>query len=894
MLSCIALNVLTVPGFVHAEDIVENNKVQMGTENGHTENGHTENGNTENGHTENDHTEGNISPVSIQVAQPAYNEADLFRKIFGKKTVASAKPRRITLPVMIDNQHVGTVTALLAMDGSGEAQFDWLSLKASLEDVILSEHWEPLARRVDQLGYLSTKDFTDLGWAVRFDQTKVAAKIEADTAFRKTQESSLRSRRPTPYGQRIEPATVSAIVNVSAAQDFRTGLASHNGRQPMAINFSGAANVKSLVLEGGANYQESQSRRWVRNDMRLVKDWQSKAVRFSVGDLHYTTGSLQAAPAIGGFSATRNFNLRPYDIVQSSGTANFVLETESRVEFYVNGQFVQSRDLPAGPHRLNDFPVSTGANDIMLRIKDKFGRVKEINIPFFYSNVLLNEGIHDFSYNVGYLTRNKLGVHHYDTKVPVYSLTHRYGLTAESTVGIDAQGSKKQTQVGTEVMLATGLGNIQMRGAASQVRELNEVVDNTLLLAPARRGYATTIQYDLLGAKDEQSRSLTVQWAHYTPYFSSLGQLTPKNPLSHRFTGRYSQEIFDGIYSALSGSYGMRHVGGGRENSQTLAFSKSFDQGLTGTLDLTRSRQPNVKMDERLMVGVRWSIPNTSHTLAADYQSQHHAKRVRWNYGSTSGVGSFASSAAVYHEEKSKGGDASLSYTANRAQGTVLYERNDPNNGPAGDRTSLIMSTALVFADGHMAISRPVSDSFVIVAPHASLASEKVCVNPSSDRCVAQNDLLGSAVVPDILAYNINTVSIDGSQIAAGHEIGGDTYYVEPSYKRGSVVKVGTDATVMVKGQLLGLTGQPVSLASAQIKSVNEPEREPVLFFTNRNGYFAAEGLKPGEYQIIVYGDVMYEFVLTIPEGTAGIYDIKAQKVKQADELMKLMQEDNL
>ncbi len=870
LFSCIALSVVVSTAWAQVPQ-----EAVVPSENGHTENGHTE-----------------VAPVSEAAvpAKPTYDEAALFQKVFGKKETVQKGNRKLIIPVVVDDQPIGSVAALLSMDGSGEARFDFLTLAATLEPVLLAEHVDALKSRVDKLGYISTKDFADLGWRITLDQSRIAAKVEAPIAFRKTQEGSLRSRRPTPYGQRIEPAAVSAYVNLSAAQDFRTGLPSNNGRQPMALNMTGAANVKSLVIEGGANYQESAKRRWVRNDLRLVKDWQEKAVRFSFGDLSYSTGGLQSAPAVGGFSMARNFSLRPYDVVQSSGTANFVLETESRVEFYVNGQFIEAKDLPAGPHRLSDFPVSTGANDITLRIRDKFGKVKEILIPFFYSSTLLGEGVNSFSYNVGYLTENRQGVHHYNTKIPVYSMNHSYGLTSEATVGVNAQGSKHQTQVGGEALFATLLGNFQFRGAASQSKGNDP---KTLIELPSKRGYASTIQYDLLGAKDDRGRALTLQWAKYTSAFTSLGQLIPVNPITHRFTGRYSQEIYDGLYGALSGAYALRRDGTGRENSQTISLNRSFEHGLTATMDLTRARQPRAKLDERLMVGIRWSIPNSSHTLSGDYQSQHHAKRVRWNYGSSGGVGSFASTASLMHQEGTHGGDASLSYTANRAQGSVLYERTNPDHAPSGDRTSLNLSTALVFADGHVAVSRPVSDSFVIVAPHATLADKEVRVNPSGDRYAAKNDILGAAVVPDVLAYNVNSVAIDGSEIPAGYEVGNNAYYVESTYKRGAVLKIGSDATVMVKGQLLEAAQKPISLASGQIMSVEEPEREPILFFTNRNGYFAAEGLKPGHYKVVVYGDVIHELSLDIPKGTTGIYSINAQQMSQADERMKMIQEDN-
>lgn len=806
------------------------------------------------------------------VQESPVSERDLFEKTFGKKQKKSAKNlvKKFELPVMLDKRSVGQMRVLLSNEGQGH-RFDYESLARAMEDIVLPEHLEPLKDKRDQLGYLVAQDFDGLGWSLRFDESNVAVEADIPMSFRKVKDYALRSRRPKPYGQRIEPSKVSAILNMSGAQDYRAGSVAANGRQPAVFNFQGAANLSSIVLEADASYYEKAQRPWVRNDTRLVKDWQTKAVRFTLGDMHTRPSGFQSAPAMGGLSVARDFSIRPYDVVQSSGTAAFTLTSDSKVEFYVNDQLVETRNLPSGPYRLSDFPVSTGANDIMLRITDKFGRVEEIKIPFFYASTLLAEGLHAFSYNLGFLTQVNSGVRHYETKVPVVTLSHSYGLTSMTTIGMNAQGSKKQTQAGVESIVATPLGNFQVKGASSHIKETS------------KRGYAGTLQYDVAAAEAQRARNFTLQWSVFSKYFSSLATLEPINTISNRVSARYSQEIYGGIYGALSSTYAFYRDSAGRENTQNIGLSKSYRDGLSLTMDVSRAKRAQVKTEKRLMVGLRWSIPNSRHSVGGDYQSHLNAKRVRWNYASRAGVGGFGASASAYEAKMEKSADAHLDYTANRFITSMSHERAS-HEGRASDRTTMNLRTALVLADGHVALSRPVNDSFVIVAPHKTLKDQTLRINASGNQYAAQNDFLGSAVLPDVTSYNINSVSLDRSQIPIGYEVENDSYYVEPTYRRGGVVKVGTDAVVVLKGQLLDDKNQPLGLASGELFSLDEPERTSILFFTNRKGYYAAEGLKPGKYKVTLYGEQIFGMTVSIPEGTAGLYDIKAQVMRVVGE----------
>ena len=816
----------------------------------------------------------------------AMSERELFQKVFGQKIgQRKAQNHKIMMPLKMDGRDIGQAAALVSSAGA-EVKFDWNSLKKALESYVVFEHLASIDGKRDPLGYVTQASFADAGWEVHFDESTLSLMAEVPVEFRKVQGASLRSRRPQPIGKRIEPSTVSAVLNIGAAQDYTHGFSQNNGRQPSVFNLRGAMNVASLVLEGGANYYEKAQRHWVRNDVRLIKDIESKAIRMSLGDANYSAAGLQSSPQMGGLSFSKNFSIRPYDVVQSTGSASFTLNSESKVEFYVNNQLVETRDLPAGPHRLTDFPVASGANDILLRIKDKFGQVQEITIPFFYASSVLGQGVHSFSYNVGYLTEYKQGVRHYDTKVPVFSAFHKYGLTDMTTVGLNVQGSKKQGQVGAEVTTATALGNFHVLGAASQTK------DPLAPQANKKKGYSSSVQYDKTMTHDERSRSFAAQWTSYTQSFTRLGALSAFNPISHRLSARYSQEIYGGVYGSLSGGYAFYRQTGGRQNSQNFGLSKSYRDGISLSMDLARVKRPQAKVEQRLMLGFRWSIPGSGHTVSSDYQSTENVKRVRWNYSASGGVGGFSAGASAVQQQGRRGADANLAYTGNRFSGGISHSKTDPKEGRTLDRTTLNANTALVFADGHVALSRPIYDGFVIVAPHKTIRDKNIKVNSSGDRYLAQTDFLGAAVLPEVSGYSVNSVSIDRNDLPIGYEIEHDSFYFEPTYRRGGVAKIGTDAVVMAKGKLLDPQGKPLGLISGEILFLDEPEREPILFFSNRAGFFAAEGLKPGKYKLIVYGDKIFSSFVTIPEGTTGLYPLDVLKMEELQEEQRVLRED--
>ncbi len=98
-----------------------------------------------------------------------------------------------------------------------------------------------------------------------------------------------------------------------------------------------------------------------------------------------------------------------------------------------------------------------------------------------------------------------------------------------------------------------------------------------------------------------------------------------------------------------------------------------------------------------------------------------------------------------------------------------------------------------------------------------------------------------------------------------------------PPYRGGYLLVVGSDYNVSAVGRLLDEAGQPVALVSGTATEFAHPEREPVPFFTNRDGRFGLVGLAPGTWRLQTVGSDGRTYEIRIPEtrDTLAVGDLR-------------------
>ncbi len=169
--------------------------------------------------------------------------------------------------------------------------------------------------------------------------------------------------------------------------------------------------------------------------------------RAVLGDLYATSGHLGSTVNMGGISFSRNFGIDPYFIKQPMVDYTGFATLPSEIRVSMDGAQIRSEKLGPGPFDLRNILSFNGVHDLEITVRDAFGREETVRYPFYSADTLLRRGLHEFSYNAGFLRRN-YGTESGDYGRFAASFFHNYGLTDYLTIGARGEGSSDHLNVG--------------------------------------------------------------------------------------------------------------------------------------------------------------------------------------------------------------------------------------------------------------------------------------------------------------------------------------------------------------------------------------------------------------------------------------------------------------
>ncbi len=517
---------------------------------------------------------------------------------------------------------------------------------------------------------------------------------------------ALRGYAPEAGAAVLMPADLSAFVNLRGGQDIVTSGPEDNGRQPLRLDSDGAINFKNWVVEGRAHYTEDGVPAFVRDDVRLVHDLPESMVRLAAGDLSYPVIGFQSYQPMLGVSIARNFTLQPYRVTMPTGETSFVLESPSRVDVLVNGQQVQSLRLDPGSYDISDFPIADGGNDVTLMITDVTGRVERKTFSLFSDQQLLQKGLHEYTYNMGVVSENDASGIHYKTDTPALSLFHRYGLTETVTTGFSAQGSRDAKQAALLALAALPIGTVGVETAVSDA---------------SATGAATRLSFRRTNAVTRRDFSATAIWR--SAQFTALGQVPSTDTAAIETAMRYSQPIFDDISFGFGGRYRFARGNVPDDWSYSASFSRNFRGAVTATLTAEHRREGGAGV----FLALTWTPPLSRYSVNAAADTLAGTQDIQWNYRADHDVSSFRYNAGITRSKDGSLHDTGgISYSGYRGEASLRHDvTTHPDDQETESRSQLLFGSALVYADGAAAVSRPVNGSFVVLPSHPSLRAVK-------------------------------------------------------------------------------------------------------------------------------------------------------------------------
>ena len=365
------------------------------------------------------------------------------------------------------------------------------------------------------------------------------------------------------------------------------------------LGFVGFNKTGSVTHEQSL-LNESSSNKSIRGNTFFKKDFPDAMESFVIGDTLSSDGDWSRPARYLGVRWSRDFLTQPGYVTYPSPSLKGSAALPSVVDVYINNQKQFQQTLTPGPFDYRNVPLTTGAGEVNLVVKDLLGRETVITKSFYTQNSMLKEGLSDFSLESG-LFRNNYGTLSNDYSSPFVAGTYRQGLTDDITAQSRLEAGADRQAIGADVTSVIGtLGSIHLATAVSKDSERDAGTLYNVGLERRTPKYLVGAQYKSY-SKD------------YTPFAYSSLETRPKNIFNATATVPIYKDLATSLSYVEQTSY------------DTTAFRNvSLTTGITLPLQISMSVIANKSLstDKAWFAGLNFNIP-----LGKDYSSYLNSNR---------------------------------------------------------------------------------------------------------------------------------------------------------------------------------------------------------------------------------------------------------------------------
>ena len=742
---------------------------------------------------------------------------------------------------------------------------DDLSVDASRFVTILASHvTEPHLARVRKFSeyepFVSKEALESVGYDIKYDPSNLQLSVAWPAAFNQPRTLGQR-RRGGSQAKGRAPEGTSAYVNLYAGGSQSGQGDSSTTTTSMTV--SGAASLPGLhhtAIESEAHLGADNQLH--RDGSRVIFDKPGAGQRWVAGDVSTASLGYLGAQNILGVSLDQGVNTfhRGSRAGRPTGRTSFELERDSVVRIFVNGGLEKTMRLPAGPYELEQLPINFGSNQVLIQVEDAAGVRDLMHFDLFSDSSFMAEGRSEYSLSAGVLREKKDEQIKYGS-APVISGFYRYGAAERLTLAGFGQWAQESIKAGGGVQLATSGGRLSLDSAlfrasadgnAEFATNAGWRYDFPLMRQRGMNLFlGASYQSEYFGRQRDES-SNEREWDMRLDFSHTL------NPHWRWGLGMQSSLYYSGSQSNQLGlrlGYRFRHLQAALETEYETGDEK----------DVRVDAQLSYRFDRQTSMRAKTNSDHEA-TLSYNLASQH------------SGVGSWGLGADFQDtgDERQSMGFTGR-YNANRAQWAGTHHRDIQDaNGQKSDLSSLSFATSIAYADGKVAIGRPIADSFVILSAHPNLEGRTVyAARDAEGHYEARSGLLGPAL-SRVQSYQTANVSYDVDDLPLGYNLGSGAAQLAPTYRSGFHQLVGSSGTITLIGKALDPDGEPVKLLTGYAEPVelsDGSEGETFVVFTNSTGRFSAQGLSPGQWRIVLNGNRDdLEYLIDIPDQTVGLW----------------------
>jgi outer membrane usher protein len=663
------------------------------------------------------------------------------------------------------------------------------------------------------------------GVSAVLDEAALTLRVTADPALLGRTRLNLAPARPKEIEYRRD---ASAFVNYATTW---------NSEQRHVVSLESGLTVGAGLVTAYVSHAPTGV---VRGPVSVTVDARKRLQRWVVGDSVASNGALGGAAQIAGLNVSSNYELDPYFVRFPTVGLTGALSTPSTVEVYVNDRLLTRQQLPPGTFDVEGLPLPVGAGSARVVMRDAFGREQEVAGSYYLSSGLLAPGLHQYQYAVG---RERLLA---ATESWLYGDAaafgrHRLGLTDAITVGGRVEASPELIAGGPEAVTRLGrFGELELAGAWSRLRDGGLGYAWTTGYLYSSRGM--TFGGSLRGASREYVTTAT--------RLESLDRLQLESGLTA------STRV--GRLASVTVSYQDRRFYGVLPRQTLVSLSASRRLPGRSSLFLTASRSRiGSEVSPSLFAGLTLSV-GSHHSISAsnEYRDDQSTAAFQAQRGMPLGEG-------FGYRVRAEAGDLAIIEGDARYQSRWGRYELQHNEVEGRRLTSVSAAGALVAVGGQVFATRPVDQSFALVR----VPGVRNVRTFLSNQEVGRTDRNGNLLVPNLLPYYGNKLSIAHEDIPLNRTIEKRELTVAPPFRGGAVATFRADKEQRLQGNVVLKKGWGTIVPSFGVLFATTSAGEVLESPLGPKGEFYLEGLMPGAVRTRVeYADVTCELDVPVPD----------------------------
>ncbi len=668
---------------------------------------------------------------------------------------------------------------------------------------------------------------------VELDEAALTLRLTADTSLFGSTTVRLDSSRPAGI---LHRRATSAFVNYGATW------ASRGGR---GLNLEGGLSLGTSLVTSSVFM--SSAGRPARGMTAAIIDDTRRLTRYQIGDAIAGTGPLGGSLPLAGVTVSRDFSLDPYFIRYPTTGLSGVVTTPSRVDLYVNNQLVRSLHVPPGAYQLANLALPTGAADTRVVVRDAFGGQQEFGGSYYVTTSILSRGLQQFQYAFG-AERLRQFDSLWAYGQPVLAGTHRIGLTDALTLGGRVEMESGLVSTGPTLAMRLGrFGALELTSGASYTG--------------SRGGVAGGLAYEYVG----RPGSLSLAWREASDDYENLSsrrmRLVVRRDVMASATARLTRHLTLGAgWQAQDAD-----LAAGSVRRASVSSSISLGRRVSLFVSAARSRfdglwSNGAFVTMSLNIGPRGNASLSAESTAGD-------TTVGLNLQQSAPIGP-----GVGYRLQARGLGAGHEVVDGELRAQTTWAQVDVRQSMiSGTReTWAQVNGALVAIGGRVMAARPVQDGFALVrVPDVKGVRAYV-----SHQEMGRTDRHGDLLVPNLLAYYGNQISIADADVPADRSLSHKQLLLATPYRGGAIAEFPATREWRVTGSLV-LVGDPNRLRGQRALDARltvETPRGPVDSWLGAGGEFYLEGLVPGTYVLQVdAGDFRCDAALVVPASDAPV-----------------------